>query len=159
MGSWQSHPTRSERSVLLLLEHFILLHSNLLSSFRLHFSRSLNFFFLSFSLTFFLQSATALIQCLKSSVIMTVDKNWSLTYVRFLVWFCYNCSSLTKQMWNIFSYESEVIFYFQYCSSFLLYFSFPLTSFFLKHHLHCYFFCIFSGLHNSTTKLTYSTVK
>ena len=41
-----THPTRSERSVLLPLEQFILLHSNLLSSFWLLFSYSLNFFFL-----------------------------------------------------------------------------------------------------------------
>ena len=48
-GLWtpdSTHPTRSERSVLLLLERFILLHSNLLSSFWLLFSYSLNFFFL-----------------------------------------------------------------------------------------------------------------
>ena len=48
-GLWapdSTHPTSSERSVLLLLEHFILFHSNLLSSFRFPFSSSWNLSFL-----------------------------------------------------------------------------------------------------------------
>ena len=72
-------------TLLPLLEHFILLHSNLVSSSWLLFSYSCHFFCLqlsSFSQKYHFSSAI-----LANSHNVTIDKNWSLTFVRFLVCF------------------------------------------------------------------------
>ena len=79
---YSTHSTCSERSLLLLLEHFILLHLNFLSPIPA--SHVSLLFPLGLSLTFFLQSATA---PWIFSHHVTVDKNWSLCFVQFLVCF------------------------------------------------------------------------
>ena len=72
-GLWtpdSTHPTRSERSVLLLLEQFTLLHSNLV----FFLASVLLLFELLLSSTFFVQLATALIQRHKSSVMWLLTR-------------------------------------------------------------------------------------
>ena len=73
------------RTLLLLLEHFTLLHSNLVSSSWLLFSYSCHFFYLQ--LSSFSQQKHFSSAILITSHNVTIDKNWSLTFVRFLVCF------------------------------------------------------------------------
>ena len=72
-------------ALLLLLEHFTLLHSNLVSSSWLLFSYSCHFFYLQLSSSSQQKHFSSAI--LISSHNVTIDKNWSLTFVRFLVCF------------------------------------------------------------------------
>ena len=76
--------------------------------------------------TFFVQSAKALSSAiLISSHNVTIDKNWSLTFVRFLVCFLFVVVVVVVVFFNLFKREVFFIvnlksfFYFQYFSAFL----------------------------------------
>ena len=107
-------------ALLLLLEHFILLHSNLVSSSWLLFSYSCHFFYLQ--LSSFSQQQHFSSAILITSHNVTIDKNWSLTFVRFLVCFLF---VFVLVFFNLFKCEVFFIvnlksfFYFQYFSAFL----------------------------------------
>ena len=124
-------------ALLPLLEHFILLHSNLVSSSWLLFSYSCHFFCLqlsSFSQKYHFSSAI-----LANSHNVTIDKNWSLTFVRFLV--CFLLLLLLLLFSLIFSNVKYFLLWiwshFFTFNIFLLFFS---NDIFFKHHFH--FFCI-----------------
>ena len=121
-------------ALLPLLEHFILLHSNLVSSLWLLFSYSCHFFCLqlsSFSQKYHFSSAI-----LANSHNVTIDKNWSLTFVRFLV--CFLLLLLFSLIFSNVKYFLLWIWsHFFTFNIFLLFFS---NDIFFKHHFH--FFCI-----------------
>ena len=89
--------------------------------------------------TFFVQSAKALSNAiLISSHNVTIDKNWSLTFVRFLVCFLLLLLLLFSLIFSNVKYFLLWIWsHFFTFNIFLLFFS---TNIFFKHHFH--FFCI-----------------
>ena len=126
-------------ALLLLLEHFTLLHSNLVSSSWLLFSYSCHFFCLQLSSSRQQKHFSSAI--LMTSHNVTIDKNWSLTFVRFLVCFFVVVVVVFFNLFKcetFFFCESEVIFYFQYFLLFVcLFFSTDIFS--------CLFVCFFLG--------------
>ena len=141
----------------LLLEHFILLHSNLVSSSWLLFSYSCHFFSLQLSSSSQQKHFSSAI--LISSHNVTIDKNWSLTFVRFLVCFLLLLLFLFSLIFSNVKYFLLWIWsHFFTFNIFLLFFS---THIFFKHHFH--FFFAFSSLHKKQRSihynLTYSNIK
>ena len=141
-------------ALLTLLEHFILPHSNLVSSWLL-FSNSCHFFSLQLSSSSQLKHFSSAILITSHNV--TIYKNWSLTFVRFLV--CFLLLLLFSLIFSNVKYFLLWIWsHFFTFNIFLLFFS---THIFFKHHFH--FFFAFSGLHKKQRSihynLTYSTIK
>ena len=129
-------------TLLLLLEHFILLHSNLVSSSWLLFSYSCHFFNLQLSSSSQQKHFSSALLITSHNV--TIDKNWSLTFVRFLVCFLLLLlllfSLIFSNVKHFFLVNLKSFFYFQYFSAFLF-------------HWYLYFhFFASSGLHKNTKK-------
>ena len=130
-------------ALLLLLEHFIPLHSNLVSSSWLLFSYSCHFFCLHLSSSSQQKYFSSAILITSHNV--TIDKNWSLTFVRFLV--CFLLLLLFSLIFSNVKYFLLWIWsHFFTFNIFLLFFS---NDIFFKHHFH---FFASSGLHKNTKK-------
>ena len=128
--------------LLLLLEHFTLLHSNLVSSSWLLFSYSCHFFYLQ--LSSFSQQKHFSSAILITSHNVTIDKNWSLTFVRFLVCFLLLLFSLIFS--NVKYFLLWIWSHFFTFNIFLLFFS---NDIFLSI---TFIFFASSGLHKNTKK-------
>ena len=147
-------------TLLLLLEHFILLHSNLVSSSWLLFSYSCHFFSLRLSSSSQQKHFSSAL--LSTSHNVTIYKNWSLTFVRFLVCFLLLLlllfSLIFSNVKHFFLVNLKSFFTF---NIFLLFFS---TDIFTFIFLHPQAFTkiqrsIHYNLTYSTTKLIQQTVK
>ena len=132
------------RTLLLLLEHFILLHSNLVSSSWLLFSYSCHFFSLHLSSSSQQKYFSSAILITSHNV--TIDKNWSLTFVRFLVCFLLLLLLFSLIFSNVKYFLLWIWSHFFTFNIFLLFFS---NDIFFKHHFH---FFASSGLHKNTKK-------
>ena len=142
-------------ALLLLLEHFILLHSNLVSSSWFLFSYSCHFFSLQLSSSSQQKHFSSALLITSHNV--TIDKNWSLTFVRFLVCFLLLLLLFSLIFSNVKYFLLWIWSHFFTFNIFLLFFS---TDIFFKHHFH--FFLLpqaFTKIQRSIHyNLTYSTI-